>query len=137
MTCDHFRQRGDGGVRKTHVSEDDRRNDGIVVTHADIALGLAVLLSEGLCAGPQLGLAERGHGDIADGGGGNTDGCGDGGRQKGVERIVTELGEHEGGLMVVWTDVPVGEGVEGVEERWGRGGHETPRVERGELRDGG
>lgn len=138
MTCDSFRKRGGGGVRKTHVSQDDRRNNGIVVTHANVALELAVLLSEGLCAGVELGLAERGDGGIANGGSRYADGCGDGGRQEVVKGIITKLGEHEGGLMVVWTDVPVGEGVEGVKERGGAlGCHETPRMELGALRDGG
>ena len=49
---------------------------------------------------------------------------------------MTELGEHERGLMVVWTDVPVGEGVEGVEEgRGGLGDCETSHREVGALWD--
>ena len=63
-----------GGKGGAHVAEDDGRNDGIVIAHADVALELDVLLSESLCAGVELGLAEGGHGGIADGGGGDTDG---------------------------------------------------------------
>jgi hypothetical protein len=80
---------------RTYVAEDDGRNNGIVITHADVALELDVLLSESLCAGVELGLAEGGHGVIADGGGGDTDGLGDGGGQEGIEGVVAELGEHE------------------------------------------
>lgn len=138
MTYSSFRQRRDGGVRKTHVSENDGRDDGIMVTHTDIVLELAILFPEGLCAGVKLGLAEGRHGSIADGGGRDTDGCWDGGGQEGVEGVVTEPGEHEGGLIVVRADVPVGEGVKGVEERGrGLGRRETPYVKLGVLQDGG
>ena len=120
-----------------YVAEDDGGNDGIVITHADVALELDVLLSESLCAGVELGLAEGGHGVIADCGGGDTDGGGDCGGQEGIEGVMTERGEHERGLMVVWADVPVGEGVEGVEEgRGGLGRCETSHGEMGALWEG-
>ena len=119
MTYDVVRQAERGVIGKTYVSEDDGRNNGIVVTHADVTLELAVPLSEGCCAGMEFGLAECGHGGIADGGGGNTDSWWDGGGQEGIKGVEAKLGEHERGLMVVWTDVPVGEGVEGVEEGGG------------------
>jgi len=125
-------------VRSTHVAEDDGRHDGIVVTHADVALELAVLLPEGLCASVKLGLAERRHGGIADGGGGDANGGRHGSRQEGIERIVTEFGEHEGGLVVIRTNMPVGESVERVKEGDGCfGGRKTSGVEPRALVDSG
>lgn len=91
MTCASVRQVERGRWGKTHVAEDDGRHDGIVVTHTDIALELAVLPSEGLCAGVKLGLAEGGNGGIADGGGGDTDGFGNGGGQERIQGVETEL----------------------------------------------
>ena len=78
-------------VRNTYVAENDRRDDGIVVAHADVTLELTVLVSEGLCAGVKLGLAECGHGNIADGGGGDTDCGGHGGGQECIEGVVAKL----------------------------------------------
>lgn len=74
MTCDNVRRHGEGKVLHADVAEDDGRNNGIVETHADVALERTVLRSEGLCAGMKLGLAKCGHGGIADGGGGDADG---------------------------------------------------------------
>lgn len=78
MTCDSVRNE-EGPMGRAHVAEDDGRNDGIVVTHTDVALELTILLSEVLCAGVELGLAEGRHGGIADSSGGDTDSRGDGG----------------------------------------------------------
>ena len=98
-------------MKTRYIAQNDRWYDRVVVPHTDVALEGFVRFRQFSRPLVQLGLAERSNGAIAHRCGRNSDFRRNGIPHKGVHGLIPQGGEHVLSLLVIWTDVAVGEGI--------------------------
>lgn len=116
----------------THVPQNDRWNDRIMIAHTNITPEVTVLAAELLCPLVQLRLTQGRDGLVADLGHGHANFARDCPAHKRVHGVVPELVKHQLDFMVVRTDVSLRERIEWCEHGRRRLGGRKPACLEGE-----